>query len=97
MRRMMERRDHRAGDEADALRSRRDRGKEYARVRRVAAVVVERMLDRLDAREAELVGARREAQALIVIIGGGRILGAERGKEINSESHGVRSPVAMLS
>src|SRR4030095_7817948 len=55
------------------------------------------MLDRLDAGEAELVGARGEAQALLVIFRGGAVLRPERGKEVNSESHGVRSSVTKLS
>src|SRR5258708_5226583 len=52
------------------------------------AVVVERMLDGLDARVAELVGARGDAQALVVIVGGGAVFGPERGEEIDAEFHG---------
>src|SRR5438067_6493261 len=55
----------------------------------MAAIVIERMLDRLDARIAELVGARGDAQALVVIVGGAAVLGAERGKEIDAEFHRV--------
>src|SRR3954468_11390007 len=69
MRRMMERRDHRAGDEPDALRARGNRGQEDARVGRMAAVIVEGMLDCLDARVAELIGSGRKPQALVVVIG----------------------------
>jgi hypothetical protein len=53
------------------------------------------MLDRLDAAEAQLVGARRDPQALVVVVGGAAIFRPERGKEIESESHGRRGLWAM--
>ena len=87
MRRMVKWGNYRAGDETDALGARRDRGEEHAGIRRMPAVVVERVLDRLDARIPELVGARRNAQALVVIIRGVAVLGPERGEEIDAEFH----------
>src|SRR6185436_939336 len=87
VRRMVERRDHRAGDEADAPGARRDRRKKDAGVRRMAAVVVEGMLDGLDAVVAEGIGALGEPQALLEVRRGGAVLGTEGREEVNSESH----------
>src|SRR5688572_33263555 len=89
---MMERGYHGAGDDADAPGARRDRRKEYAGIGRMAAVVVERVLDGLDAAEPELVCARRDAQALLVVVRGAAVLPPERGKEVKSEAHAGCSP-----
>src|SRR4051812_29693172 len=53
----------------------------------MAAVVVERMLHRLDAVVAELVGARGEPQALVVVVRRATVFAAERRKEIDTELH----------
>ncbi len=95
--RVVEGRDHRAGDQADAFGPRRDGGEEHAGIRRMPAVVVERMLDRLGARVAELIRAHGQAQALVVIVGRARVFLAKRRKEINSESHGGCPPATRLA
>jgi hypothetical protein len=74
---MMERRDHRAGDETDAPGARGDRRQEHARIGRMAAVAEERVLDRLDRAVAERVGALGKAQALRVVVGSGAVFRPE--------------------
>src|SRR5687768_15439762 len=92
---MVERRDHRAGDEADAPGAGGDRRQKHAGIGRMAAVVEERVLDRLDRAVAEGIGALGKPQALRVIVGGGAVFRAKRGKEVDAEFHGSDSKVPM--
>src|SRR5438270_450596 len=87
VRRMVKRRDHRAGDEADALGARRHRRQEHAGIRRMPAIVVERVLDRLNRAVAENVGALGDAQALLIVVCRGAVLRAEGGEKVKSELH----------
>src|SRR5260370_4418000 len=59
---------------------------------RMPAVVVERVLDRLDRAVAQRVGALRDAQALLVVVRSGAVLRAEGGKKVKPESHRECSP-----
>src|SRR5438876_3557517 len=92
VRRMVKRRDHRAGDEADAPGARRHRRQEHAGIRRMPAVIVERVLDRLDRAVAEHVGPLGDAQALLVVVRRGAVLRAEGGEKVKPESHRGCSP-----
>src|SRR6267378_7228126 len=56
------------------------------------AVVIERVLDRLDRAVAERIGALGDAQALLVIIRRGAVLRTEGGEKVKPESHRERSP-----
>src|SRR3954464_7735862 len=51
------------------------------------AVIIEGVFDRLDAGIAELVGACREAQALIVVVRGAAVFWPKGREEIDAESH----------
>src|SRR5438094_958589 len=92
VRRVVKRRDHRAGDEADAPGARCHRRQEHAGIRRMPAVIVERVLDRLDRAVAERVGALGDAQALLVVVRRGAVLRAEGGEKVKPESHRGCSP-----
>src|SRR5260221_5306539 len=94
---MMKRRDHRAGDEPRAPGARRDRRQKDAGVRRMPAVIVEGMLDGLDAVVAERVGALREPQALGIVGRGGAVLGPEGREEVDAELHASASARRALS
>src|SRR5262249_31758487 len=78
---------HRAGDRADPLRAGRDGGQEDHGIRRVAAIVVEVVLDGLDRTEAEPVGALDQAQALGEVFRRRIVARAERRKEVEAELH----------
>ena len=75
--RVMEGRDHRTGHQPYALGARRNRRKEDTRVGRVAAVIIERMLYRLDAIEAQRVGTLSQGDALLVVLSGRAVTGAK--------------------
>ena len=70
--------DDRARDRPDPRRAGGDGGQEHDGIRRVAAVVEEVVLDRLDRVEAELVGALGQAQALREVLRGGVVARRER-------------------
>src|SRR2546425_13378663 len=66
-------------------------------MRRMPAVVVERVLDRLDRAVAERVGALGDAQALLVVVRRGAVLRAEGGEKVKPESHRECSPATRLA
>jgi hypothetical protein len=84
---VVERRNDGAGDRTDSLGASCDGRQEHDRIRRVAAVVEEIVLDGLDGVESELVGALREAQALGEILRRRIVARPERREEVEAELH----------
>src|SRR6266850_4731255 len=85
--RVVEGRDHGPGDRSDPVGAGRDGRQEDHGIRRVAAVVVEVVLDGLDRVEAEPVGALDQAQTVGEIRRGRIVGGPERREEVEAELH----------
>src|SRR5207247_4126550 len=71
-----------------------DLRRDKAGIGRMPAVIVERVLDRLDRAVAEHVGALGDAQALLVVVRRGAVLRAEGREKVKPESHRECSPAA---
>ena len=95
LQRVVEHRQHRAGDETHRARQCRRGGKEDERVRTVAAVGQEIVLDRAHIGEAQLLGELGELECLAPILVGGLLVGTDGRKELNAEFH--RSPAVTQS
>src|SRR5437764_2546601 len=90
LQRVIERRQHRAGDEACMARPLRCRGEEHDRVGAVAAVMMEIMLDDADMAEAELVRLFGEVERFLEIGFARFLFGLHIGEELNAELHAVQ-------
>ncbi|HEY6992207.1 MAG TPA: hypothetical protein VH397_00715 [Xanthobacteraceae bacterium] len=84
---MIEHRQHRAGDETQRRRALRDRGEKDDRVRAVAAVAREVVLDGARVGEAELLRFLRDRKRLRVIVGGALVGVIDGGKKLHTELH----------
>ncbi len=85
--RMIEHRQHRAGDEAHRLRALRHGGEEDDRVRAVAAVAREIVLHGARVAEAQFVGFLHDRERFRVIVGGALVGLIDRGKKLHTELH----------
>ena len=90
LQRIVEHRQHRAGDEPDGPRDRGGGAEEDQRVGAVAAIRMEVVLHRPHAGIAELLGVLRELQRLIPILRGRFLIRADRREELDAKFH--RSP-----
>src|SRR6516162_11349824 len=85
---MIEDGQHRARYQAGMARALCRGGQEHDRVRAIAAVVMEVMLDNTDVREAEPVASLGERQRLVKILCRRFLLGFDVRKELDAEFHG---------
>ena len=85
--RMIEHRQHRAGDEAHRLGALRHGGEKDDRVRAVAAVAREVVLDGARVAEAQRLGFLRDRQQFRVIVGGALVGVVDGGKKLHTELH----------
>ncbi len=86
--RMVEHRQHRAGDQARASRPLGGGGEEDDRVRAVAAVLVEVVLDGADVGESQRVAQGDQVETLGEVAVRRLGVGADVGEELNPELHG---------
>jgi hypothetical protein len=86
--RMIEHRQHGAGDQTHACCALRGGGQEQQRAGAVAAVMVEIMLHRTDMGEAQLVGFLGKIERLGKVLRGGLLVRANVREELDSEFHG---------
>ena len=85
--RMVEHRQHRAGDEPHGLGALRGGAEKHDRVRAVAAVAVEIVLDRARVGEAQLVGFLGDRERLRVVVGRALVGMIDGGKKLHTELH----------
>src|SRR4029077_7498696 len=95
LQRVVEHRQHRAGDQTHGARQCRRGGKEDEWVGTVAAIGQEIVLDRAHIGKAQLLGELGELERLAPILVGGLLVRTDGGKELNAEFH--RSPVVAQS
>ena len=87
--RVVEYRQHRAGDQARRLGALGRGGEENDRVGRIAAVRVEIMLDRADMAPAVAVAKIDQPQAFVEILRAAFLLRPDTGEELHPEIHGA--------
>ena len=85
--RVIEHRQHRPGDEAHRLRALRHGGEKDDRVRAVAAVAREVMLDGAEMAKAQAFRLFRDRQRFRVVVGGALVGVVDGGKELHTELH----------
>jgi hypothetical protein len=85
--RMVEHRQHGAGDEAHGARALRHRRKEHDGVGAVAAVAREVVLDGAGVGEAELLRFLRDRKRFREVVGGALVGVVDGGKELHTELH----------
>ena len=93
--RMVEHRQHRPGDEAHRLRALRHGGEKDDRVRAVAAIAGEVVLDGAGMREAQCFGFFRDRQRFRVIVGGALVGVVDGGKNCTPNCMWRRAPVPL--
>src|SRR5579859_6318995 len=96
LQRVIERRQHRAGDEPRPLSALRRGGEEDDRVGAIAAIVVEVMLDDADVRVAEAVRLFGNVERLAEILLSRAILGSHVGEELHAELHSPPPPQVLF-
>ena len=93
---MVEDRQNRAGDQTSSARALGSGGQKKHRVRAVAAIMMEIMLDDPDVSEAEIIRLFREGERLPKILGPSLLFRLDVGKELYPELHFVlRGPAAL--
>ena len=85
--RMVEHRQHRAGDQPRPLGALRRRREKDERVRAVATVMMKIVFDGADVRIAQPIGRLAQVQALGEVVHGGLGVRADRREELNAELH----------
>ena len=86
---MIEDRQNGAGHQTGPARALGGRRQKNHRVRAVAAIIMEIMLDDPDVSEAEIIGLFREGERLSKILGPGFLFRLDVGKELYPELHFV--------
>jgi hypothetical protein len=87
--RVVEGRHDRAGDESHGLGARRRRRQEHDRIRAIAAITLEIMLDRTRVGVAERLGLLGDGEAFGKILRGALVARSEIGKKLYAELHAI--------